>query len=536
MKKTTICVASILIYTLAASINFAQAQESRGATINKRSQARTAQFQFTDLLARARPLRRAGFALMHAIDNAAASGPAFVITTMTSAPSQPVSGGGTGGRLTKWTGFTSNTSVIGDSNIYEDKFGKVGIGTTAPTSLLTVQGMIETFGGIKFADGTTQMTSAAGALFGVAHDGTLQGNGNLASPLGVAVPLNLTGTAGGFSGIVVGTNNGSGAGVSGAAPNGVGVIGVSETDNGVFGQSTSGFGVRGHSDSASGVRGESNTSDGVTGFSVSGDGVRGESNNIGVSGVSISGFGVRGIGGIGGAGIGAFGGDSSVGTGANGMLAVGGSGSGVGNFGGNGIVATSGPGILGATNGLAGRFNGNVQVTGTFSATGVKMFKIDHPLDPEYKYLNHAAIESSEVLNVYSGNATTDENGDAIVSLPDWFEALNKDFRYQLTVIGTFAHAIVAGKMRDNRFAIKTNAPNVEVSWQVTGVRSDAGMKKYPFQAEEAKAEGERGYYLTPEVFNQPEEKSIEWARNPEMMQRLKQQRLEAAEKIKKQQ
>src|SRR6185295_4181167 len=128
----------------------------------------------------------------------------------------------------------------------------------------------------------------------------------------------------------------------------------------------------------------------------------------------------------------------------------------------------------------------------------------------------HAAIESSEVLNVYSGNITTNQNGDAIIGLPEWFEALNRDFRYQLTVVGQFAQAIVASKVQDNRFTIKTNAPNVEVSWQVTGVRSDAVMKKYPFKAEEEKADRERGYYLTPEVFNQPAERSIEWARHPE--------------------
>ena len=80
-----------------------------------------------------------------------------------------------------------------------------------------------------------------------------------------------------------------------------------------------------------------------------------------------------------------------------------------------------------------------LHVIGDFTASGVKAFTIDHPLDPENKMLRHFAVESNEVLNSYSGNATTDASGKVVVKLPDYFEAINKDFRYQLTVIGSFA-------------------------------------------------------------------------------------------------
>lgn len=92
------------------------------------------------------------------------------------------------------------------------------------------------------------------------------------------------------------------------------------------------------------------------------------------------------------------------------------------------------------------------------------------PGDPENKYLYHSFVESPDMMNIYNGNITTDENGEAVVTLPDYFEALNADFRYHLTCIGAFAQAIVADKIKGNRFQIKTSAPNVEVSWQVTGV------------------------------------------------------------------
>jgi trimeric autotransporter adhesin len=140
---------------------------------------------------------------------------------------------------------------------------------------------------------------------------------------------------------------------------------------------------------------------------------------------------------------------------------------------------------------------------------GSGSFKIDHPLDPANKYLSHSFVESPDMMNVYNGNIMTDRHGLATVNLPDYFEALNGDFRYQLTVIGQFAQAIVATKIAGNRFVIRTSKPNVEVSWQVTGIRHDAYANAYRIPTEEDKAVGEQGYYLHPEVFGQPESKSV---------------------------
>jgi hypothetical protein len=155
-----------------------------------------------------------------------------------------------------------------------------------------------------------------------------------------------------------------------------------------------------------------------------------------------------------------------------------------------------------------GSFSGNLTVTGKLTK-GSGSFKIDHPLDPANKYLSHSFVESPDMMNVYNGNITTDRHGFAKVNLPDYFEALNGDFRYQLTVIGQFAEAIVAKKISANRFVIRTNKPNVEVSWQVTGVRHDAYANRYRIPVEEDKALSEQGYYLHPEVFGQPESRSI---------------------------
>ena len=144
-----------------------------------------------------------------------------------------------------------------------------------------------------------------------------------------------------------------------------------------------------------------------------------------------------------------------------------------------------------------------VAVVGTLSKGGGS-FMIDHPLDPANKYLYHSFVESPDMKNIYDGTITTDGAGLATVTLPDWFESLNRDFRYQLTVIGQFAQAIVAGKVANNQFRIQTDKPNVEVSWQVTGIRQDAFANANRIPVEVEKAPADRGRYLYPEAIGAP--------------------------------
>ncbi len=152
---------------------------------------------------------------------------------------------------------------------------------------------------------------------------------------------------------------------------------------------------------------------------------------------------------------------------------------------------------------------GKVVVSGDFTAVGVKAFSMDHPLDPENKILMHAAVESNEVMNLYSGNIKTDAGGKATVSLPNYFEAINKDFRYQLTVIGAFAQAIISKEVSGNSFEISTSIPNVKVSWEVKAVRNDARMKQQSFVAVQEKTAAQKGKYLDPAAHKQPLSKGI---------------------------
>ena len=158
--------------------------------------------------------------------------------------------------------------------------------------------------------------------------------------------------------------------------------------------------------------------------------------------------------------------------------------------------------------GTAASFTGNVDVSGTLSKGGGS-FKIDHPLDPENKFLFHSFVESPDMMNIYNGNIVTGKDGFAMVELPDWFDTLNREFRYQLTVIGSFAQAIIAEEIEGNRFVIQTSAPSVKVSWQVTGVRQDPWAEANRIEVEVDKNAAERGKYLHPEAWGQPLDKRL---------------------------
>jgi len=146
-------------------------------------------------------------------------------------------------------------------------------------------------------------------------------------------------------------------------------------------------------------------------------------------------------------------------------------------------------------------FVGPATFTGPISKPG-GTFKIDHPLDPANKFLQHSFVESPDMMNVYNGNVLLDENGEAEVTLPDYFEALNRDFRYQLTAIGGAAPNLhIAGKIANNRFSIAGGPPHGEVSWQVTGIRHDRWAEENRIEVEVEKDGGERGHYLYPQGF-----------------------------------
>ena len=189
------------------------------------------------------------------------------------------------------------------------------------------------------------------------------------------------------------------------------------------------------------------------------------------------------------------------------------------------IIGTGGDGIyvLNATN-FAGNFQGNVNVSGTLSK-GMGTFKIDHPVDPENKFLYHSFVESPDMMNIYNGLISFDQNGEAIVTLPDYFEALNQQFRYQLTPIGGFAPLYIKKEIEGNKFIIAGGAEDMKVSWHVTGIRHDPLAKRNRVKVEVEKSSEEKGLYLHPEAYQMPEEKGLSWKKHLELKDQKKSNR-----------
>jgi hypothetical protein len=370
----------------------------------------------------------------------------------------------------------SSTSSLGE-RMRLTPGGLLGIGTSAPVCRLDARSGLP----IVMQGTSTSTSSAATAVNGVAGNGTgVTGRSKLGSGVsGVSTELyGLQGKGGyaglrsdgtSYGGIFVASSNGSiGLYSSG---NGYGVYGAGNT-YGVYGSGST-YGLYGGG--GTGVYGSGST-EGITGTTsnVNGNAVHGTGGMYGVHGDNARTAGVRG--------------DSNyVGVWAQAPAFA--------------LYAES-PATSGQNYAVFAKSNaascfavfaqGNVHVNGTLSKAAGS-FKIDHPLDPEHKWLSHSFVESPDMMNVYNGNVVLGPDGTATVDLPDYFTELNKDFRYQLTPIGAHAPVFVSSRVKNNTFSIGGGTAGLEVSWQVTGIRQDAYAKAHPIVVETAKSKTDRG-------------------------------------------
>ena len=393
--------------------------------------------------------------------------------------------------------------VSGEAMIAKE--GKIGIGIATPRSPLEVtgdwtgeRGALELSGHkptVRFTGGSDLADRSWILHLGGNGPGDLEFYTKTPSDENWVARMLLTQHGVNVVGSLSGTSNNPGL---------AGVLGVHTAGQAaVIGTSDSGRGVLGISKSGQGVWGASDTSAAVVGVSAKGEAFRGEGAS-GVVGIGKSWVGVygetNGARNVGPAGV--WGEGKQSGDGVKGVTSAANA-AGVAAF----HLTNQGPGIF-AQGSPAGLFNGDVTINGRLRAS-VKSFVIDHPLDPANKYLSHSSVESPDLMNIYSGEAVTDSEGNATIALPDYFEALNCDFRYQLTVIGKFAQAIVAHRIENNRFTIKSDQPDVKVSWQVTGIRQDASARALPTRVEEEKPATERGLFLHPEHYGHSKERGI---------------------------
>jgi hypothetical protein len=179
-----------------------------------------------------------------------------------------------------------------------------------------------------------------------------------------------------------------------------------------------------------------------------------------------------------------------------------------------GGYAPNGFGVFGwSPNNWAAYFDGAVEVVRDLHVNGTLFkgagaFRIDNPLDPADSYLQHSFVESPDMKNVYDGVTTTNAKGFATVTLPKWFQSLNTQFRYQLTIVGSRGwRARVVKEIAKNRFTIQTDLPRVRVSWQVTGVRHDPYANAHRIEVVVHKQGKAEGKYLHPQLYGQPQSK-----------------------------
>ena len=402
--------------------------------------------------------------------------------------------------------FNGNQTVNGNLNVMNASnppFAATSTASSGAGAIITASGSGQTRGLITYSYGSS--TYSAGMIGADLNSAGTPGSwtagiwGATASPFGIGV---LGNSYNGLSASAISLlNGGLGAGVWGDQPNDYGVIATSDNWPALFATSSNDDAIYAVSASGLGILAESS---GV-GFIYAGVSGVGSNTATGVAGYSDSGVGIA-------ASNSASGPASDV----NATLWA--------------LSFSDQPEyVLYAENQAGTKYvrtdnNGNLAATGTLYGAA-KQFQIDHPLDPTGKYLFHTDIESPDMKNFYDGLAVLDANGEASVQLPDYFEALNQDFRYQLTSIGAPGpNLYIADEISGNRFRIAGGKPGARVSWQVTGIRHDAWANAHRTPVEVEKNDKEKGRYLHPDVFGAPAEKSVSY-NGAAMQHRLEQMR-----------
>ncbi|MFO7790200.1 MAG: hypothetical protein R6V32_06480, partial [Bacteroidales bacterium] len=171
------------------------------------------------------------------------------------------------------------------------------------------------------------------------------------------------------------------------------------------------------------------------------------------------------------------------------------------------------------TQGYAGYFDGDIYATGDVGGAS-KSFVIDNPENPDEEILRHTSIESNEAMVIYRGKVQLNDAGEANVELPSYFKALTKENEatVQITCIGQPFNIGYEWNGDFSSFTAYGDA-NREVSWMVMADRDDPYMKENRKPVITKKDDNndkgyQPGYYIHPELYGQPREKSFNYLWN----------------------
>ena len=379
----------------------------------------------------------------------------------------------TGGSGGSFTGETVGAYGKGNSATSNGIIGRGNGGATYhyPTvgSGGSFTGEVGVYGYSDVADGNAVVGSVLGETYSTPGYGT---GGSFTGPIGVYG--RSTGETG--TGIIGVGNDGSSYATLNTGSGGA-FIGYS----GVYGKGTD-------TDEGHGVTGLGNN--GSTRYTL-GDGSGGSftGNRVGVEGFATL--------------------QGSTSYGVYGKYNGGGNVNGVGVYGFSDPANNRGYGVMGV-GGNAGVYSVDLMAT-----SGSMVLEMDHPLDPKNKILKHYAMESPEVLNIYRGNINLDGNGEATVSLPEYFNSININYSYNLTPIGQQAPNLFIKEEVNGTgsFIISGGNANQKISWVVYAERNDLYMQRErenkPEMVEVEKEGENKGKYLMPSLYNQPPEMGI---------------------------
>lgn len=115
--------------------------------------------------------------------------------------------------------------------------------------------------------------------------------------------------------------------------------------------------------------------------------------------------------------------------------------------------------------------------------------------------------------NIYDGKAVADAAGEFTVQMPEYFEALNTDFRYQLTPLGRPGPNLhIKEELNGGRFVVGGAAPGQTICWQITGNRKDPAAVAFGFEVEKEKDAKAKGRYRAPEAYGKPPSDGVGWS------------------------
>jgi hypothetical protein len=137
-------------------------------------------------------------------------------------------------------------------------------------------------------------------------------------------------------------------------------------------------------------------------------------------------------------------------------------------------------------------------------------FTIDHPVDPENKFLVHGFVEAPVMTNVYRGKVTLDANGTAEITLPGYYDATNENGDVTCSPVGQAMPGLFPSEVVNGKFTLVGGVAGGKVNWTLLADRADKWAKENQPGTEVSKKEHEKGKFMHPHLFGHDDTRSLQ--------------------------